>query len=278
MNMAKTVTVITGCSTGVGLAAAIAFARRGDTVVATMRDVTRADALQAALADEGLHADIRQLDVADDASVAAAIAAVIADHGGVDVVVANAGVGSDGTTEELTLDDFRAMFETNTLGVVRLLHAVLPGWRANGGGRFIAVSSMAGVLGNPFNDAYCGSKFAMEGILESLHPVAAQFGVHVSIVEPGPVVGVFSTKLAAPASRTADSPYAEIRARFQVLKESSARGGQSNAEVADVIVDVASAEKPVLRYQTSEMVAKLVGLKLNDLSGERWTGITARWV
>jgi NAD(P)-dependent dehydrogenase (short-subunit alcohol dehydrogenase family) len=137
---------------------------------------------------------------------------------------------------------------------------------------------MAGVLGNPFNDAYCASKFALEGLLESLHPVAARFGVHVSIVEPGPVVGSFSAKLSPPASRTPDSPYAAMRERFQALKDSSARGGQSNAEVADVIVQVATAEAPLLRYQSSEMVARLVGLKLADLTGERWTGITSRWV
>ena len=272
------VTVITGCSTGIGSAAAVAFARRGDQVVATMRRPDQSAALRAALAAHGLTADIRALDVADDASVDAGIASILADHGHIDVVVSNAGIGCDGTTEELTIADFRAVFETNTLGAVRLLHAVLPSWRQRGAGRFISVGSMAGVVGQPFHDAYCASKFAVEGMLESLHPVIAQFGISVSIVEPGPVASEFHHKLLPPPSRVIDGAYAQSRARFRAFQDVTDAAAQSNAEVADVLVQVAGADHPVLRYQTSEMVQRLIGRKLKDMSGQRVTDLTAGWV
>ena len=148
-----TVVLITGCSSGIGLASAVEFARRGCGTVATMRNVDRSGALRRALSVAGSDADIRAVDVADDTSVSTAMDAITADHGGIDVIVSNAGIGIDGTTEELTIDDFRTSFETNTLGSVRLLHAVMPAWRERGSGRFIAVGSLGGVVGNPFNDA-----------------------------------------------------------------------------------------------------------------------------
>ena len=272
------VTVITGCSSGIGMAAGVAFARRGDQVVATMRRPDAAAALYAALAAEGLTADVRALDVADDDSVTTAMAAILADYGHIDVVVSNAGIGCDGTTEELTIADFRSVLETNTLGTVRLLHAVLPSWRERGAGRFISVGSMAGVVGQPFHDAYCASKFAVEGLLESLHPVVAPFGISVSIVEPGPVASAFHEKLSPPPSRLADGAYAEPRARFRAFQDVTDAGAQSNAEVADVIVEVAASEHPALRYQTSEIVQRLIGRKLKDMDGRRVTDLTSGWV
>lgn len=272
------VVVVTGCSSGIGLATAVEFARRGSTVVATMRDLARSDPLRQALAAASVSADIRVLDVADDDAVPSAIASITADHGRIDVIVSNAGIGSDGTTEELTLDDFRTAFETNVLGSVRLLHAVVPEWRAQGGGRFLAVSSVSGSVGLPFNDAYCASKFALEGMLESLHPVVALHGVRISIVEPGPVAGEFNHRSAPPASRTSDGPYVEARAKFQAVQDAGFANAQTNEEIAAILWDVANAPDPVLRYQTSNDVTKLVAQKLKDLSGERVTGLTRRWV
>jgi NAD(P)-dependent dehydrogenase (short-subunit alcohol dehydrogenase family) len=273
-----TVALITGCSSGIGLAAAVEFARQGVDVVATMRDLDRSAPLRESLAAAGVSADVRVLDVADDASVAAGAAGVVADHGGIDVVVSNAGIGIDGSTEELTIDDFRSSFETNVLGSVRLLHAVLPAWRERGSGRFVAVSSVAGAVGQPFNDAYCMSKFALEGLFESLHPVVTPFGIHVSVVEPGPVAGDFADKYAPGNGRDDASPYTESYGRFKTVQTGGFAMAQTNDDIAAFLWGVASAERPVLRYQTSEMVEKLVGLKLKDMTGERITGVTARWV
>jgi NAD(P)-dependent dehydrogenase (short-subunit alcohol dehydrogenase family) len=271
-------TLVTGCSSGIGLAAAVKFASAGDTVIATMRDLSRSGPLRAALDGSGVSADVRTLDVSDDAGTAAALAAVLADHGRIDTVISNAGIGVDGTTEELSLDDFRASFETNVLGAVRLLHAVMPGWRAQGGGRFVAVSSVAGAIGQPFNDAYCMSKFALEGLLESLAPVAAQFGILISLVEPGPVAGVFVEKSRGPHPNPGDGPYTVPRGRFEAVQTGAFDAAQSNEEIAEMLWDVATSAEPQLRYQTSELVQRMVGQKLKDLTGERLLRMTSRWV
>lgn len=277
MSRGRTV-LITGCSSGIGLASAVKFAAEGDAVVATMRDLERSDALRRALAAAGVSAELRTLDVADDDSVASGLAAVLAAHDRIDVVISNAGVGIDGTTEELAIGDFRDSFETNVLGSVRLLHAVMPGWRESDGGRFIAVSSVSGAIGQPFNDAYCMSKFALEGLLESFAPVAAQFGVMVSMIEPGPVSGVFVDKSRGPQQRTSDGPYAAPRARFQAVQDGAFDAAQTNEEIAQILWDVAVSDEPKLRYQTSEMVEKMVGLKYKDMNGERVLGMTGRWI
>jgi NAD(P)-dependent dehydrogenase (short-subunit alcohol dehydrogenase family) len=273
-----TTVLITGCSSGIGLATAVEFARQGCHVVATMRNLGRAGPLREALAAAGVEADLRVVDVADDESVHAGVTRILADHGQIDVVVSNAGIGIDGSTEELTLDDFRASFETNVLGTVRLLQAVLPAWRERGSGRFIAVSSVAGAVGQPFNDAYCMSKFALEGVLESLHPVVASFGIHVSLVEPGPVAGDFADKYPPGGGRHDDSPYAELYARFKLVQAGGFDTAQSSGDIAAFLWEVANAAQPVLRYQTSELVQKLVGMKFKDMTGERVTAVTARWV
>ena len=271
------VVLVTGCSSGIGMAAAVEFARQGAIVVATMRDLGRSGPLRDALAVAGCEGDVRALDVDSDAAVPRVIGEVIRDHGCVDIVVSNAGIGIDGTTEELSLAEFRRSFETNVLGGVRALHALLPPWRARGSGRFIAVSSVSGALGMPFNDAYCMSKFALEGLLESLHPVVAQHGISVSIVEPGPVAGDFAHKY-APSGRVAGGPYDAPRAKFQAVQDMGYDNAQTNEEVAAFLWQVATAERPALRYQTSDTVARMVGLKLKDVSGERVTGMTSGWI
>ena len=269
--------VITGCSSGIGLAAAIEFARQGRTVVATVRRVDRSEPLRHALRDAGVSAEIVALDVTDDASVRGALEVVAARVGPVEVIVSNAGVGIDGTTEELTVEDFRRSLDTNLLGSVRLLHAVLPAWRARGAGRFIAVGSTAGVIGTPFNDAYCASKFALEGLLESLSPVVAAYGIKISVVEPGPVAGQFERRSGPPAGRSG-GPYAAARQRFQTAQDAGYATAQSPAEVAEVLCAVAAADQPLFRYQTGEGVARLIGVKLRDTTGERITALTSRWV
>jgi NAD(P)-dependent dehydrogenase (short-subunit alcohol dehydrogenase family) len=273
------IVLITGCSSGIGLATAVAFARQGWVVIASVRDMARSDRLRAALVSSGASAEIVELDVTDEASITEAIATIIERHGGIDVVVSNAGVGVDGTTEELSVDDFRASLEVNLLGAVRLLHAVLPVMRAAGAGRLIAVSSVAGVIGQPFNDAYCAAKFALEGLFESLHPVLAGHGIFVSVIEPGPVTGEFVDKSARPSpTASAKGPYTTQRARFAEVQVGAYDTAQSPAEIAEAIVTVAAAESPPPRIQTSEAVSRLVGVKLHDRSGERIAALTRRWV
>jgi NAD(P)-dependent dehydrogenase (short-subunit alcohol dehydrogenase family) len=272
------VVLVTGTSSGIGLATAVAFAAAGDTVVATMRDLGRAGALRQAVEAAQVDVELHQLDVTDDASVDGCLEALDHRFGRLDVVVNNAGVGSSGTLEEISLDDLRQSIETNLLGVARVTKAVLPAMRAAGAGRIIAVSSIAGAFGQPFNDAYCAAKCATEGLYEALHPVIARFGVHLSLVEAGPVANEFRERSSGVGADRHEGVYAELWKAFSAVADAGYVGAQTNEEVAAVIVAVAAAEAPVLRYQTSEAVTKLVGRKLADLTGERVTSMTARWL
>jgi NAD(P)-dependent dehydrogenase (short-subunit alcohol dehydrogenase family) len=226
----------------------------------------------------GVAVEVLPLDVTDDDSVTSSIGTILDRHGGIDVFVNNAGVGFSGTLEELTTDDFRRSLDVNFLGVVRTTKAVLPSMRSAGGGRLIAVSSIAGVFGQPFNDAYCAAKFALEGLYEALSPVAATFGVHVSVVEAGPVSGNFRERSGGVQERDTSSPFVQLWQRFSAIAERGYAAAETPEEVAGVIVAVASDPAPALRYQTSSSVNRLLGVKLADLTGERVLAITGSWL
>jgi len=274
----RPVAVVTGCSSGIGQATAVTLGRRGHTVVATVRDLDRAGPLLAEAAAAGVPIDLLPLDVSDDRSVALGIDQVLAKHGRIDLLVNNAGVGVTGTLEELSMDHLRQSIDINLLGVARATKAVLPTMRRAGRGPVIAVSSTAGAFGHPFNDAYCAAKFALEGLFESLAPVASSFGVHVSLVEPGPVSGRFVEHSRGMLSRPADDPFATLWQRFsQVAAEGFARA-QSPQEVADVIADAATDPQPKLRYQTARWVQRAIGVKVADPTGDRVMAMTGAWL
>jgi NAD(P)-dependent dehydrogenase (short-subunit alcohol dehydrogenase family) len=271
------VAVVTGASSGIGLATAVALARRQFTVVATMRDPTRSDALRRAADVAGLKVEVAALDVTDDESVAAGTTGILERHGQIDVLVNNAGISHFGTLEEIEIDDIRRVFDVNCLGAARVTKAVLPAMRAAGSGRLIAVSSMSGVFGQPFNEAYCAAKFGLEGLYEALAPVAASVGVSVSLVEAAMVTtGFFERSLGEPPETA--GPYAEVRARFAQMGSSASESGQSADEVAEVIASVATEPEPKLRYQTSADVTRLLARKLADLDGQSVMRLTQRWL
>ncbi len=272
------VVVITGCGGGIGLATAVAFAERGYVVVATVRDPNRVDPLTTALAPYAATSEIIGMDVTDDDAVANGIAEVVARYGRIDVVASNAGLGYDGNVEELSVDDFRHTMEVNFFGAVRLLKAVMPTMRSAGSGRIIAVSSIAGNVGQPFNDSYCASKFALEGLFESFHPNAAAHGVHLSLIEPGPVATDFVGKSRGPADANHHQIYAAEREGWRAIQDGGFRNPQPAAEIAQQILEIATADAPHLRYQTSEGILKLTALKLKDLTGDRITSLTRNWI
>jgi len=275
--MARTV-IVTGSSSGIGLATAVAFARKGDTVVATMRDTSRGGGLRDAAREAGVEVEVEALEITDDASVERLVRAVVARHGGIDVVVNNAGTGYNGSLEELTIDDLRRSLDVNFLGAARVTRAVLPIMRAAGHGHLIAVSSFGGAFGQPFNDAYCAAKFALEGLYESLAPVAATFGVRVSLVEPGPVQGGFRDRSAgvAPADRV--EPYLTLWNRSRTVTDAGFARAQAPDGVAAVIVGVADDPAARLRYQTNSFGERMVGLKLADRTGDAIVQLTSAWL
>lgn len=274
---ARPVVLVTGSSRGIGLATVVAFARTGAHVVATMRDLGRAGELQAALHEEGLDAELVRLDVVDDASVTEAVSGVLARHGRVDVVVNNAGGAFEGTTEQLSIDDFRTALDVDFLGAVRVTKAVLPAMRERGSGRIINVSSTAGALGNPFQDAYSAAKFALEGLTECLAPVMARFGVHVCVVEPGTVANDILDRVHRPFD-PASGPYAEQFARFDALRARAFAASPPASEIARVIVEIAGDPEPKLRYQTSADVTRMVGVKYKDVDGARVLRLLRGWI
>ncbi|QDY08755.1 SDR family NAD(P)-dependent oxidoreductase [Micromonospora sp. HM134] len=279
--MSEPTVLITGTSSGIGLEAVLGCARAGWRTVATMRDVSRAARLRAAVAtaDVADLVDVRQLDVVDPASVAAAVAGVVDRYGRLDAVVNNAGAGHLGTLEQEGVDAVRAVMEVNFFGVLHVSRAALPHLRASGG-RLVTVSSVGGVIGQPFNEAYCAAKFAVEGFMESLTPVAATVGVAVCVVEPGAVASEFVANVgidrdAVVAAAGAYGP--GLRAYLRRTADAFA-AAQSPADAAAVVVQAVTGPTPPPRVQTSAPARQFVGVKLADLDGTAVTALTGAWI
>ncbi len=275
------VTLVTGCSSGIGLETALALAAAGHRVVATLRDPDRAGPLRDRAAAAGVELDVRRLDVTDDPGAAALVAEVAADLGPVDVLVNNAGAGWAGTLEQLGLDDLDTVLQTNFFGVARMTKLVLPAMRRRGSGRIVTVTSVGGVVGQPFNDAYCAAKFAVEGLMESLAPALTPLGVHVSLVEPGPVATEFIANVApslAGRPPRDDDPYAELFDGYVRRAMATFADAQTPDQVATVIVQAATDDPPAFRYQTSAAARAFVGTKLADLDGSAVTSMTGAWL
>ncbi|MBO1737258.1 SDR family oxidoreductase [Leifsonia sp. TF02-11] len=276
--MTQSILLITGTSSGIGLASAVAAARAGFTVVATMRDLNRADALRAAADSAGVSLDFQPLDVTDPASVAACFAHVESTYGRLDALLNNAGAGHLGTIELESVEDVRGVMEVNFFGVVAVTKAALPLLRASGG-RILTVTSVGGVVGQPFNEAYCAAKFAVEGFMESLTPVAATVGVHVSVIEPGAVTTEFVANVGGRRS-VEGTPYdGALRAYLERTAAAfDPAAAQTPDGVADVIVEVLTSENPPARVQTSEAAQRFAGVKLADLDGAHVQAVTRHWV
>ncbi|MFN7983952.1 MAG: SDR family oxidoreductase [Vicinamibacterales bacterium] len=265
------VALVTGTSSGIGLQAAVHLAQAGFTVVATMRNTSKSGALLEEARRAGVAIDVRALDVQDPSSIAACVNEVLAAHGHIDVLVNNAGSGFLGTLEDTSVAQLTDVMDVNFFGVWRVTAAVFPHMREARRGRIIAVSSVGGLIGQPFNDAYCAAKFAVEGMMESLAPVASRLGVHVSLIEPGPVNTEFVTTVLGKSavSAAAADPYAAMRESYlRGTEQAFAAVGQSGADVACVIVEAATAEQPHLRYATSDLARSIVARKYVDPTGD----------
>ncbi|SED80366.1 Short-chain dehydrogenase [Streptomyces sp. 3213] len=280
MTSPKTV-LITGTSSGIGLATAVGTARAGWTTVATMRDTGKADALLKAAAEAGVanRVQVRRLDVTDTVGLTACLDEVVAEHGRLDALVNNAGAAQVGTIEQSSVEDVRAAMEVNFFGVVAMTRAALPHLRASKG-RVITVSSVGGAVGQPFNEAYCAAKFAVEGFMQSLAPVAATVGVDVTVVEPGAVASEFVANLGldVPALLAAAGPYAPALQAYIVRTQQSSGNAQTPAEAAAPIVDALTAVRPPFRVQTSQWARDFVATTLADPDGSAVGTLTGGWV
>jgi NAD(P)-dependent dehydrogenase (short-subunit alcohol dehydrogenase family) len=230
------VVLITGCSTGIGPRTALAFARRGDRVYATMRRAERGRELVDRAAGEGLDVRVIELDVTDDGSVGRAVSEVLDAEGRVDVVVNNAGLVHVGSVELLPDEAMRETFETNLYGPVRVLRAVLPAMRAAGSGVIVNVSSTAGrVAGIPVFWSYMASKHGLSVLSDSLAMELEPFGIKVLSIEPGFVQTPIIDKAYQP--RDAHSPYRGLDDAVGAFLENGCAGGADADTVAQAIVD-----------------------------------------
>jgi len=274
------VVLVTGASSGIGMATAIAAARAGFTTVGTVR--SGAARLLAAAAAARVTIDVRQLELTSQESIESCVDCVVQSHGRLDALVNNAGIANSSPTLELsTMDLLRTQLEVNFFGVVATSRAAMPHLRATRG-RLLTVSSVRGVLGQPFNEAYSAAKFAVEGFMESLAPVAASVGVAVSLIEPAAVLDtsfVASSTLDPAAVLAASGPYEQaFRAYRSWVASGAVEGAQTAAEVAEVIVAALSAADPPLRIPTSAYAREYLARKVKDPSGRDLLATTRSWV
>ena len=255
--------LITGCSSGFGKLAALHFARKGDTVYASMRNTSKGKELEEARDAESLKIELLELDVTDDASVSAAISKVIGEAGQIDVLVNNAGIGAHGPIEETDDDEAKEIFETNFFGVLRVIRAALPHMREKKAGTIANVSSLAGRVGPPFDGIYAASKFALEAMSEALSYEVHPFGIRVLLVEPGGFETNIGDTRRVPRRYNEGSPYAELDQRFeQALTRLPTGGERGDAQlVAEKIYDAVNDEEPKLRYLVGQDAEMIDGLR-----------------
>jgi len=272
--------LITGTSSGIGEAAALALAQAGHPVVATIRTSAQADHLEELASMAGTSLSICALDVTDGETLAATIADLEA-AGPLDVLINNAGFGVVGTLEELSMDDLRSSLEVNFFAVAHATKLVLSGMRTAGAGRIITVTSVGGVVGQPFYEAYCAAKFAVEGLMESLAPTAATQGIFVSVLEPGPGATKFKANahgIQGLAEGDPAMPYARAKTGYVSHEGHQFGDAQSVEEVVALLAEIVVTPAPCLRYQTSPWAQGCVGTKLVDRDGSAVTSMIAGWI
>lgn len=248
--------LITGASSGLGRAFARGALAAGHTVVGTVRKVEDLEKFEA-LAPGRAHA--RQLDVTDDEAVFGLVGEVQRSVGPIDVLIANAGYGHEGVFEESSMAELRAQFDTNVFGVAATVHAVLPGMRKRRSGHIFAISSMGGLMTVPGLAYYHASKYAVEGMLETLSKEVAGFGVRVTIIEPGS----FRTDWAGRSMVRSDRSIADYDELFDPIRAArqAASGNQlgNPAKAAEAVLKVIEAEKPPVHLVLGSDALRLVG-------------------
>jgi NAD(P)-dependent dehydrogenase (short-subunit alcohol dehydrogenase family) len=268
------VVLITGCSSGFGLASALAFARSGDTVYASMRNVAKAGPLREAAAKEALKIRVVALDVTRPATFAPLIETIVGEAGRLDILVNNAGVLRSGALEDLEETALREVMETNFFAPFLLTRAVLPQMREQRAGYLIMISSLSGIAGLPGDVAYTASKFAVEGATEALRHEVDRWGIKVALVE----AGLYATRIFAasmpgetvlPENYPKDSPYRPFIERR--LRELRARlpSAFDPAIIGDLTVRISRSDGRQLRWPADDIARKVLATMLGQDDTER---------
>ena len=261
--------LITGCSKGIGLETALAFARGGYKVFATMRNPEKAPALARQAEVESLDMVIRTMDVDSDDSVQKCTSEILEEEGFVDVLVNNAGIERHGSVEEMDMADFEAIMNTNYLGALRCAKAFLPQMRVNRKGCIINIASVAGRIANSPLGAYAASKHALEAISEALAQEVKPFNIKVAIVEPG----IINTQMAQDITVEAASIYPNSK-RQAALFSAALKTPTPQTLVADKILEVAESDSWTLRYPVGPDAAPFIAWR-SSMTDEQWVDRSA---
>ncbi|WP_400072344.1 SDR family oxidoreductase [Zobellia russellii] len=262
--------LITGTSSGVGLEASLLFAQKGYKVYASMRNLAKATALKEKIDEAHLDIEILELDVTKVDSIKKAVETIIEKDGQIDVLVNNAGAGFAKTTEQASEEEIRWVTDVNYHGVVFCTQAVLPYMRKQRSGQVISITSVGGLVGQPFNELYCGAKFGVEGYMEGLASYLGDaFNIKFSCVEPGGISTEFMTSAVektAVDGQLATGEYLPIFQQYLKKNQERASEGaaqiyQTGQEVAAVIMNIAENEHPPMRIRTSKWAEELCELK-----------------
>jgi NAD(P)-dependent dehydrogenase (short-subunit alcohol dehydrogenase family) len=268
-----TISVVTGANSGIGRATAIHLAAQGHVVYGTVRSIDKATKLNAMAAAAGVEVNLVELDVADDESVRAGFARLLAETGGVvDVLVNNAGVGGNAVAEECPAQMYLDVMNVNLCGAVRCLQQVLPGMRERQRGAVVNITSIAGRIAALAQSPYVASKWAFEGLSEGLAQELAPFGIRVVIIEPGVTKSaIFAKNIDAPNQSGAyDTAYRRL---FQFYAAGLANATDPT-EVGAVIHHAVTTDSPQLRYPVSWGANELIDGRA-AMSDDRWVAMGA---
>jgi NAD(P)-dependent dehydrogenase (short-subunit alcohol dehydrogenase family) len=266
------VAVVTGSSSGIGFETAMLLSRNGFYTYATMRNLRKSGGITQIAEKERLPLQVLQLDVNDDQSVKAAVDQIAKEKQRIDVLVNNAGFLMVGCVEDLSIDEFKAQFETNLFGVIRVSQRILPYMRKQKQGIIVNVSSAAGRIAVPTVPAHTSAKFAVEGLSEALKYEVEPFGIKIVIVEPGVIkTNIMNASVAGKRAQDPNSPYAQMMQKVMARFSSFFENAPLPIEVAKVILEAISAESPDTRYLVGDDAITMVEARKNmaDLEFER---------
>jgi NAD(P)-dependent dehydrogenase (short-subunit alcohol dehydrogenase family) len=268
------VALVTGSSSGIGYETSLLLARNQFVTYASMRNLQKGDELLNIATDEKIPLKVIQLDVDDDESVSNAVNTIVNENGRIDILVNNAGFDMFGPLEDLTIDEIRAQFETNFFGPIRTTKAVIPTMRKQHSGTIVNISSLGGRIGlMPFLTAYHASKFAVEGLTESLRQELVQFNIDVILIEPGAIRSNFiGNSKNAKNYNPEDSPYSNTIQKVFEGFESIMGNSSPPEDVAKTILKAVNTSTPDMRYpvgKDAEYALKVRG-ELSDEEMEKW--------
>jgi NAD(P)-dependent dehydrogenase (short-subunit alcohol dehydrogenase family) len=243
------VAVVTGSSTGIGLETSVSLARNGFLTYATVRNLDRSSMIKTIADKETLPIKVVQLDVTENASVNNAIQTIASGAGRIDVLVNNAGYGLGGAFEDLLVEEIKDLYETNVFGLIRVTQAVLPIMRKQRSGIIVNLSSGAGLFGYPGGSAYVSSKFAIEGLSESMAYELEQFGIKVVLIEPGFIKTNFASAMViAKKAQDPSSPYSQMMQKIAANSSEMVKNGSPVDVVSKAILQAVTSKDPNLRY------------------------------